>query len=258
MKSLCGSPIPILLLATSGLLAQAQRASVPSEESAEAHDLLVMANQARAAVGFGQLTWDERLASAAQAHCRRMANEGPLAHRYDGEPDLTARAGASGAHFSAIEENIGVGSDPTSIHQGWLESAEHRANLLNPSIDRVGIAVVRSGQLIFAVADYARDVPVLSQALVEAQFATLLRARGLKVMGESTDARNYCESNEKYHGGDPPSFLVRWQDPDVTHLPDMLREQLEVGRYHRAAVGSCAPQGVNGAFTIYRVAVLLY
>jgi hypothetical protein len=35
-------------------------------------------------------------------------------------------------------------------------------------------------------------------------------------------------------------------------------EQLATGRYHKAAVGSCPAQDVNGAFTIYRVAVLLY
>ena len=187
-----------------------------------------------------------------------MAVEASLAHRYDGEPDLTARAGAAGAHFSVIEENIALGSDPAKIHQGWLDSPEHRANLLNPEVDLVGIAVVSEGNLNFAVADFARAVPSLSQAEVEAKFASLLRARGVMVALDSTDARTYCASNDRYHGGDPPSFLVRWQNPDVTHLPDPVLEQLAVGRYHRAAVGSCAPQSVNTAFTIYRVAVLLY
>jgi cysteine-rich secretory family protein len=255
MKIDCATHIQVLLLATSGLMARAQ---LPNQELSQARELLALANHARAVGGLGELAWDETLAAAAQMHCRRMAAEGPLAHRYDGEPDLTARAGAAGAHFSAIEENIAVGSDPATIQQGWLDSPEHRANLFSPSIDHVGIAVVKEGQLIFVVADYARAVPALSQAEVETQFGALLRARGLMVLRDATDARTYCQSNERYHGGDPPSFLFRWQDPDVKHLPDPVLEQLAVGRYHRAAVGSCTPRGVNGAFTIYRVAVLLY
>ena len=258
MKLAGCSPIGVLLLGTCGLLAHAQQAQVPDEETTQASELFALANQSRTAGGLGELVWDEALAVAASMHCRRMAAEGPLAHRYDGEPDLTARAGAAGAHFSLIEENIAVGSGTLTIHQGWLGSPEHRANLLNPAIDRVGIAVVKVGELIFVVADYSRAVPALSQTEVEAKFAALLRGQGIMVLRDTTDARIYCQSNGQYHGGDPPGFLFRWQNPDVTHLPDPVLEQLAVGRYHRAAVGSCMPQGVNGAFTIYRVAVLLY
>jgi uncharacterized protein YkwD len=236
----------------------AQAKQVPKGQPALAGQLFTLANQARIAAGVGVLAWDEALADSALKHCRRMAVEGPIAHRYDGEPDLTARAGAGGAHFSVIEENIAVGSDPVTIHQGWLDSTEHRANLLNPVIDHVGIAVLSVGGLIFAVADYSQAVPTLSQPEVEAKFAALLRAQGIMVMRDTTEARTYCASNDRYHGGDSPSFLFRWQNPDVTQLPGPVLEQLAVGRYHRAAVGSCAPQDVNGAFTIYRVAVLLY
>jgi hypothetical protein len=225
---------------------------------AKAEQLFKLANEARTAAGVGALTWDPALAEAALRHGMRMAIEGPIAHRYDGEPDLTSRAGAAGAHFSYVEENIAVGSIPETIQGGWMDSPEHRANLLNPEVDHVGIAVVASGGLIFAVADYTRAVTVLTQTQVEAAFAKLLRARQIMVMEDTNEARSYCASNGRYQGGDPPSFLFRWQNPDVTQLPAPLAEQLMSGRYHKAAVGSCPAQDVNGAFTIYRVAVLLY
>jgi len=247
-----------LVLGASMAAAQATPSAAPEPEPSIAQQLFALANQARASAGISQLTWDPALADAAMKHCRRMSAEGPLAHQYDKEPDLTTRAGTAGAHFSLIEENIAVGSHPDTIHQGWLDSPEHRANLLNPAIDRVGIAVVANGGLLFAVADYARGVAALSQTEVEAKFAALLRARGVSVERGTTDARTYCMSSGRYDGIDPPSFLFRWQNPDVTKLPEQVMEQLAVGRYHRAAVGSCAPQDVNGAFTVYRVAVLLY
>ena len=187
-----------------------------------------------------------------------MAAGGPIAHQYAGEPDLASRAGAAGAHFSVVEENIAVGSQPATIHQGWLNSAEHRANLLNPSVDRVGIAVVVSGWVIFAVADYSRSVVDLTQTQVEAAFAELLRAKHLMILRDTTEARTYCASLGKYVGNEPPKFLIRWQNPDVVHLPRPPLEQLANGEYHKAAVGDCPAQDVNGAFTVYRVAVLLY
>jgi hypothetical protein len=51
---------------------------------------------------------------------------------------------------------------------------------------------------------------------------------------------------------------MRWQDSALKELPRPLTEQLASGQYHRAAVGSCPAQGVEGDFTAYRVAVLLY
>jgi len=252
----------VALLSTA-LLGQAPSATdprygKPQVQPAKAEQLFAFANQARAAIGVGSLKWDPALAAGALEHCLRMAKEGPIAHRYGGEPDLTARAGQAGAHFSLIEENIAVGAYPASIHQGWMNSPDHRANLLNPGVDRAGIAVVSRGGAIFAVADYARVVPVLTQAQVEAAFAGMLRAKGLAILRDPTAARAYCASSGRFRGADAPGFLIRWQNPDVTQLPQPLLQKVASGEYRQASVGSCPPQNVEGDFTLYRVAVFLY
>jgi hypothetical protein len=247
--------VTICLALASRVLATGQ---APTSDPSKAEQLFAFANQARLSAGVGPPTWDSNLAGAAFEHCLRMTAEGPIAHQYAGEPDLTSRAGAAGAHFSIIEENIAVGSRLETLHQGWLNSAEHRANLLNPSVDRVGIAVVVSGGMIFAVADYSRSVVDLTQTQVEAAFAELLRAKHLTILSDTTEARAYCASSGKYAGNEPPKFLIRWQNPDVVHLPGPLLEQIANKEYHKAAVGNCPAQDVNGAFTVYRVAVLLY
>ena len=51
---------------------------------------------------------------------------------------------------------------------------------------------------------------------------------------------------------------MRWQDADLTQLPQALAERLASGNYRQAAVGSCPAQITEGSFTAYRVAVLLY
>jgi hypothetical protein len=226
--------------------------------------LLVLANQARAADGAAPLKWDPALADAALQHCLRMAAEGPISHRYQGEQDLVDRAGQAGAHFSTVEENIAAGTaptDPLEFNGDWLRSPGHRANLLNREVDSVGIAVVVRHEVTYAVADYARAVPVFTSAEVEASFASLLRSRGISILNHQRDARAYCSLTD---GGRSPQFenqpryRMKWQNPDVAHLPQQLLDQLAAGHYRMAAVGSCPPQGVEGQFTVYRVAVLLY
>jgi hypothetical protein len=103
-----------------------------------------------------------------------MAAEGPIAHRYNGEADLASRAGQAGAHFDLIEENVAVGPSASMIHDEWMNSPGHRENLLNPEVDRVGVAVVASRGVLYAVADYSHGVESLNGAQVEARVAGLL------------------------------------------------------------------------------------
>jgi len=228
-----------------------------------AEQLFALANQTRAQYGVDPLKWDPALASGALQHCIRMTQGGSLSHQYSGEPDVTFRASHAGAHFSLIEENIAIGPyasgiHPNGIHESWMNSPGHRANLLNSAIDRVGIAVLARGRSLYAVADYARAVPVLTPVQVEGAFAGMLRARGLSVIRDPSAARAWCATSGGFRPTDGASFLMRWQGSDVTKLPSELGARLSSGEYSQAAVGSCPSQSFDGGFTAYRVAVLLY
>lgn len=224
----------------------------------EAWQITVLANQARAQAGAGPLQWDPALAAAARQHCLRMAAEGPIAHRYGGEPDVAGRAGQAGAHFSLIEENVAIGESPESIHDAWMSSPDHRSNLLSPDVDRVGVAIVASRGVLFAVADYERSVPALTQTQIEATIAELLRGKGVGVAGNVNDARASCVRDGLAASGKQPGFLMLWQASDLNRLPGALLARIASGRYRQAAVGSCPPQIAENTFTAYRVAVLLY
>lgn len=223
-----------------------------------AQQLFEMANRSRTEAGEKPLGWDTGLEEAAQRHCARMAAEIPVLHRYDGESDLATRVAAAGGHFSMVEENLAVGRDAETIHNAWLKSPGHRKNLLSGSVDRVGIAVIASQGLMFAVADYMKAVPALKPAEVEARFAALLRARHIIVSSEVIDARRYCASSESYQGSIPARFTMRWENPDVTRLPAELLAELANGSYRHASIGSCPVQKADREFTSYRVGVLLY
>jgi hypothetical protein len=247
-----------LLLASPFLIAQRDTAR---PEAAAAEQLFAMANQSRAQAGAPRLTWDPALAQAAMKHCMRMVSEGPIAHRYGGEQDLGPRAAAAGAHFSLLEENIAVGSYADQIHRGWLDSPGHRRNLLNPEVDRVGIAVVAARGVLYAVADYSRGVASLAPEQVELRIAELIRMGGMKVIRDPQDARAACRTERgiPHSGrGADAGFVMRWQGADLTHLPQPLLDKMGSGQYRSAAVGACSPLDSSGSFTTYRIAVLLY
>lgn len=226
-----------------------------------AEQLMALANQARAEQGLNKLQWDEGLAAAARNHCLRMAAEGPIAHRYGGEDDLSTRAGKAGARFDLIEENVAIGPNAAQIHEEWMHSPGHRANLLNKDVDRVGIAVVASRGVLYATADYARGVQALTQEQVEARVASLVRVSGLTILSNHAQARAACAGDGPLVVGQgqlQPGFMMKWQDSELKQLPGPLTEKLASGQYRRAEIGSCPAQDVEGQFTAYRVAVLLY
>lgn len=264
MRILRHSLVLALALVASMVLVKGQSApsgtqpGKPDSVQPEAWQLLVLANEARAQAGARPLQWDSALAAAARQHCLRMVAEGQISHRYGGEPDLVARTSQAGAHFSLIEENLAVGPSPAGIQDEWMHSETHRTNLLNPQVDRLGVAVVASRGVLYAVADYAQGVAVRTPAQVEATVTALVRASGVAIVADASAARVYCAQNRVPPSAPQPSFLMRWQNSDLSHLPQPLTDRLASGRFHQAAIGSCPAEEAEGQFTAYRVAVLLY
>jgi hypothetical protein len=142
-----------------------------------------------------------------------------------------------------------------------MHSAGHRTNLLNPAVDRVGIAVVASRGELYAVADYARGVQTLSPTQVEARIAALIRPSGVAILSNPKEARAACATDRGVpasQGGPQPQFVMRWQGADLSRLPRPLVEKLASGGFRQAEVGSCPVRDSESDFAAYRVAVLLY
>ena len=260
-----GSAILLLVVsavwAASAQVLWAQMAGSAGNMQAAAEQVFALANQARMQAGVGRLQWDPALAAAALKHCQRMAAEGPIAHRYGGEPDLSERASQAGAHFSVIEENVAIGPSPDAIHEEWMQSPGHRQNLLSPEVDRVGVALVAARGVLYAVADYSRAVQQLSVPQIEARVAALVRPSGVSILQDPSAARAACTVDNglpRATGGMQPRFVMRWQDADLSHLPQELVQHLEAGTYRAADVGACPAQVSEGSFSAYRIAVILY
>jgi len=146
-----GTALVVALLAGSisidGLAAETETYSVylplvvvPAPPTFE--DIVVtLTNQERVAHGCGPLTVDARLQAAAEGHSADMALNDFFDHTGSNGSTLSDRIAAQGyIHWSWIGENIAAGyPTPESVIAGWMESAGHRANILNCSFVHIGV-----------------------------------------------------------------------------------------------------------------------
>lgn len=247
----------LLLLSTaSSLLAQSSTKTGNSLTVAEQY-LLAAANQERANQGLSPLRLDPVLTQASAFHAREMADHATISHQFPGEPELAERGANAGAHFSLISENVGEAPTSVIIHNLWMHSEGHRANLLDPEVDSVGIAIVTRDHQLYAVEDFARTVKALTVTQQESAVASVIAQSGLQVTDTTEDARQTCSMSTGYAGSRRPWYIMRYTAASLNEIPSQLRTRLTSGRYHQAVVGACSVAS-KGPFTTYNIAVLLY
>ena len=170
----------VLLFLASLSLKEISAEAVDNISVAEQY-LLAAANQERIARGLPKLQRDPVLARAAAYHARQMADHGDISHEFPGEPDLSIRGANAGVRFSRISENVAEAPDSVLIHDMWMHSEGHRANLLDPNVNVVGISVIVRDEQLYAVEDFARTVETLTVNQQESTVATLLARSGMNV-----------------------------------------------------------------------------
>jgi uncharacterized protein YkwD len=215
------------------------------------------ANRERMARGLRPLAWGASLAEAARQHALLLAQQNALSHQFPGEASLAERAARAGARFNTIAENIAEGPNAEGLHQQWMKSPPHRANLLDPQLNSAGVAVVERNGVLFAVEDFSETAENLSLREQESVVEGQLRSRGLHVLDYRDEARRTCAMDNGYAGNHRPSFVVHYANANLNSLPEMLEERIKSRRYHSGVVGAC-PLDKKRGFSLYRVAVMLY
>ena len=155
--------------------------------------LLELANRDRAIAGLPALAADPGLTRAARNHALVMAREQQLSHQFAGEPILTRRiAAATDLRIDQAGENVALDLDVQSAQDHLMKSPPHRANLLDPSFNVAGFAVVRSDGRVYVVQDFARRFAANSLHQTESMVANALnqwrKQRGLTALTAAAPA----------------------------------------------------------------------
>jgi uncharacterized protein YkwD len=123
--------------------------------------ILCLLNAERRGQGLPPLRPNPALRRAARAHADDMARRHYFAHEAPDGSDPNERILRAGYRDPRLTgENLAEGEKeagaPSSIVDGWMHSPGHRANVLRPGFDEIGIAIAKDGDLAIYVTTFGR------------------------------------------------------------------------------------------------------
>ena len=239
--------------------------NMAAEAAGAEQELFRLTNRDRGAAGLPELEWNEWLAQAALKHAEEMARHRTLSHQLPGEPGLRDRIAATELRSNSEGENVALGTGAAQIQDDWMHSPGHRANILDPKYNAIGVAVIRRGDQLFAVADFAHALPTLSASDVEDAVATAINeVRARKKMPplprrqDGEFPRYACEMarldrvNASGLLGRPGvTASLAFTDPDPANFTSHFRNVANVTTARAFGVGACSarsatyPEGTN-------------
>lgn len=144
--------------------AQPASAAAPAAPVAPADDEAAFfnaINQSRNNAGLGSLSNDGLAAQVARAWSGQMASRNQLQHNPNLQADVERQVTTA---WQRIGENVGVGYSVTGLHDAFMNSPGHRANIMG-EYNRVGVGVVReSSGRIWVTMVYLKGPAIASAA----------------------------------------------------------------------------------------------
>jgi hypothetical protein len=132
----------LALMLVTALAVIGMSASAGADSGSE-QGFLSAINSTRSSAGLGSLKMDSGLQSHARKHTADMIAKGDIYHSSSGE-----LAGAAGSGWEKLGENVGRGGSVSSLHQAFLDSPSHKANILG-EYNYVGIGTDTSGDVLY-------------------------------------------------------------------------------------------------------------
>lgn len=104
------------------------------------NEVLRLVNIERTSAGLNTLTLDTNLCSAAQKRAVEISTQSDIQHtRPNGTSCFTVLDEMNIPYFYAAENIAGGYLTPEAVVQGWMNSEDHRVNILDPYFNKIGI-----------------------------------------------------------------------------------------------------------------------
>lgn len=108
-----------------------------------AAQVVKLVNEERAKAGLAPLTVDNTVTNAAQKRAHEI--ETSFSHTRPNGSDFSTALKEAGVNYRSAGENIAYGQDSAArVMQDWMNSAGHRANILNGSFTKIGVGHYKS------------------------------------------------------------------------------------------------------------------
>lgn len=137
-----------------------QKVSVPNIADIKAleNEVIRLVNVERSRNGLGQLTGDWQLSRVARYKSADMRDKNYFSHYSPTYGDPFKMMHDFGITFYAAGENIAMGQQtPQAVMNAWMNSTGHRANILNPQFNEIGVGVAKtSSGVIYWTQEFIR------------------------------------------------------------------------------------------------------
>ena len=231
--------------------------------------LCTLRNQERTKAGLPGLEWNYHLAESAQAHTQLLAREGMLSHQFPREPYLGERLGKTGLRFNIGAENVAEGETVEKIHEGLMSSPQHRANILSPKYNAVGVAVIPKGDELYVTEDFASILPSYSELqfreAIAAAFNKQRQANGIAEIVVHADRHLHdvaCsdedDAQQIIHDLPAALNLLVFTTSMPEKLPSGMQKTAANRSLHRMDIGACFRPGKEHGYGSFRVIVAFY
>jgi len=254
--------LPVALLAASSVAQQF--------DSAGEKRLVELINQERAREGIPPLAVDERLTQAARKHTQLMVIHDKPSHQLGEEQPLQVRVADEGLRSDRQAENVGLEMDVAGGHAMLMNSPPHRANILSPNYNAVGIGVILIGDKLYITEDFAHRLPDYSDAEADAALQRAIAdyardhrfpAPPRKAQPDLHDMACHMAVIDALDTGTPRSIpgvhrVMAWTAPEVEQLPEGLKPLLGQPLPNGYSLGVCfatSPSHPGGMYWIVMV-----
>lgn len=201
----------MVALATFGLSASA------GADSGSEQAFLSKINSARSSAGLGPLKMDGGLQSHARKHTADMIAAGDYFHSSSGE--LQAAAGSG---WTKLGENVGRGGSVDSLHNAFMGSSSHRANILGDyNYAGIGTNTSSSGVLYVTVV-FMKKGSTSSPTTTTTQAPTTTEAPKTTTQTPEKSTKTTTAPSESPNTTDAPATTT-------TTVPPTTTTTLEVG-----------------------------
>lgn len=256
----------IVAIAYLSFLATISAHAGPSQREQQLFDLV---NHEREKAGLGKLEWSDRLAKAALAHSKLLAENRDLSHQFSGEPILQERVGAAGLRFNSVAENVAAAPDVNTAHVALMKSPGHRANILHQDYNAIGISIVDRDHELYVTQDFAHTLVTYTEKqfrdAIVSGFNQARRTRGLRPVDVVIDPRlkkaacsQDMNTNRLIQNIPGAMGLLVFSQSELGALPDDLKKFTADKAVERMNIGVCLQTGGKTGFSKFWVVAAFF
>ena len=238
-------------------------------------DLFKLVNIERQRLDLAPVRFSSPLSVLARKHSQNMALRGDISHLSTSGETYSERLVEGEFYFIKNGENVAYSQTFVSefIHQSFMDSPGHRANVLDPDFDELGIGVVFKGDDGYYVTqDFIRALApkgrIEAEAEVEENINRIRRVYSLPAISFLAEANIFAQqySINKAEDRSPPpipshfgeTHLFYTRTPSFEYLYSKYKDKLLDKHYETAGLGIDFSRNEKSPGGAYFITLLLF